>query len=120
MLVAVPPLDVASGAAADSIALAVTEVTAGKYDKGELIVSHDGAVMATAALDTLLAQGGTGTIVVPGIPGGSFSGTFESGLYFVSVRTWNSANPARTLNRQAFATPARPAPRQYHALSCEH
>src|SRR5581483_3691265 len=104
-LVSPPGLTMASGATASSIGLAITQATAGKYNQGEVIVSHDGAIVATASLDATLAQGATGSLVIPGIPGGSPSGTLDAGIYFISVRTWSSANPTGTLHRQAYATP---------------
>ncbi|HET9391532.1 MAG TPA: DUF4382 domain-containing protein [Steroidobacteraceae bacterium] len=104
-LVSVPSLTIASGGTSRSISVDVSEASPGKYNQGEIIVSHDGAIVATAALDATLAQGGKGTIVIAGVPGGSSSGSLDAGIYFLSVRTWNSADPAGTLNRQSFPTP---------------
>lgn len=104
-LVSVPSLTIASGGTARSISVDVSEASRGKYNQGEIIVSHDGTIVATAALDATLAQGGQGTIVIAGIPGGSSTGSLDAGIYFLSVRTWNSADPAGTLNRQSFPTP---------------
>lgn len=103
-LVSLPGLTIASGGTSRSISVAVQEASAGKYNQGELIVSHDGAIVATAPLDATLAQGGKGTVVIPGVPGGSSAGSLDAGIYFLSVRAWNSADPAGTLQRQSFPT----------------
>jgi hypothetical protein len=107
--VALVPLTAASGAALDSTTVTISKTTAGKYNKGELIFSHDGAIVATASLDAiLLAQTATGTLTISGLPGGinaSTTGQFAAGLYYVSVRTWNTSSPATTLNREIYPTP---------------
>ena len=48
-------------------------------------------------LDTVLTQGG-GTVAAS-VPAGT-----PSSYYYLSVRVWNSRNPAGTLSRQSFAT----------------
>jgi hypothetical protein len=104
--VAVPTLAAASGAALDLTTVTISKTTAGKYNKGELIFSHDGAIVATASLDAiLLAQTATGTLTISGLPGASTAGQFAAGLYYVSVRTWNTSNPTTTLNREIYPTP---------------
>jgi hypothetical protein len=95
--VSVPALTVASGASAASITASVAQATPGKYDKGELIVTHDGAVIGTSALDTALTGG---TVVVNGLPGGGAGSSLSSALYYLSVRVWKSSDPAGTLSRQ--------------------
>jgi Domain of unknown function (DUF4382) len=96
--VAVPTLTVASGETSVSVPFAITETTAKKYNAGQLIISKDGAIVAAADLATLLA-GNSGTLTVPGIPAGT-----TSNLYYVSVRTWNTASPVTTLNREEYPT----------------
>jgi hypothetical protein len=101
--VTVPALSVASGAFATSITASVTQATAGKYDQGEIIVTHDGAVIETAPLDTALTGGGT--VTIHGMPGGSSGSSFSSALYYLSVRVWKSTDPAGTVNRQWYSSP---------------
>jgi hypothetical protein len=101
--VTVPTLTVASGATAASITASVTTASPTKYNKGELIVSHDGAVIGTAPLDSVLAAGGT--VTVSGLPGGGSGTSFGSALYYLSARVWNSSDPAGTLNRQWYSSP---------------
>lgn len=101
--ITVPTLTAASGAVLISPTVTVN-ATAGKYNQGEIILSHDGAIVATAALDSIL-PGGTGTLTIPGVPAGSSAGQFAAGLYYVSVRTWNTSSPAATLHREIYPTP---------------
>jgi hypothetical protein len=106
--VAVPTLTAASGAALDSTTITISKTTPGKYNKGELIFSHDGAIVATAVLDTILTQTANGTLTISGLPGGinsSTAGQFAAGLYYLSVRTWNTSSPTTTLNREIYPNP---------------
>ncbi|HWM67154.1 MAG TPA: DUF4382 domain-containing protein [Steroidobacteraceae bacterium] len=104
-IVAVPTLTAASGAALNSTTFTIGKSSNTKYNMGNLIISHDGAIVATARIDSLLTQSATGNVTISGIPGGSSSGQFADGLYYVSVRAWNSASPATTLNREIYPTP---------------
>jgi hypothetical protein len=105
--VAVPTLTAASGAALDSATFTISKTTAGKYNAGELIVSHDGAIVATASLNAILqASSATGTLTISGLPGGSASGLFADALYYVSVRTWNTSTVTTVLpNREIYPNP---------------
>lgn len=104
-LVAVPTLFVASGAASNTTTVTVTQTTPKKYDRGDLIISRDGAIVATAVLDSVLAQGAASALAISGLPGGDGTGgIFSSGVYYVSVRVWKSADPAGTLNRETYPT----------------
>jgi hypothetical protein len=104
-LVAVPQLTAASGSALNSTSVTISKSSSTQYNKGELILSHDGAIVQTFALDSVLTQSANATLTISGLPGGGASGTFADGLYYVSVRVWNSANPAGTLNREIYPTP---------------
>ena len=106
VLFAPPAPPVVSGASADTLSIDLTQGTPGKYNAGQLLVSRGGAIVATASLDTLLAQAGGGILAVDGLPGGSSSTSFAAGLYDVSVRTWKTADPAGTLNRETYPAPA--------------
>ncbi len=107
--VAIPTLALASGAATGSVVAVVGANS--KYNAGQLLVSHEGALVAQVPLSAaLLASGGNVSATVP-------AGTASS-LYYVSVRVWNTSNPAPnpappgsgltagTLSRQSFDTPA--------------
>jgi Domain of unknown function (DUF4382) len=95
----VPPLTLAPGATSGSISASVTQATAGKYDHGELLVTHDGTLIATTPLDAALAQGAGATITVHGLPTGT-----SAALYYVAVRAWNSRDASGTLQRQSYPT----------------
>jgi len=88
-LVVVPALALESGASAGSLAAAVVAATPGKYDQGQLLLSHDGALVAAAALDAVLAQGTGGIVTVPGLPSGT-----PDAVYYATVRAWKSTDPA--------------------------
>jgi hypothetical protein len=93
-----PALTPASGTASGSISVKVSEASAGKYNHGEVLVAHEGQLVAVAALDAAFAQGG-GTVTVSGVPAQT-----SSALYYLSVRAWNSSDPSGTLQRQQYPT----------------
>jgi hypothetical protein len=99
VVVTVPALTLAPGAAAGSISASVTQATAGKYDHGELLVTHDGTLVATTPLDAAFAQGAGATITASGLPTGT-----SAALYYVAVRAWNSRDASGTLQRQSYPT----------------
>ena len=93
-------LSIASPANSDSISGTITASTAGKYDSGYLIVSHDGYIVTTLPLGPVLGAGGTGgSYAIPNIPGGSSTQSFAPGLYYLHAFVWNSAHPFLTLRR---------------------
>jgi hypothetical protein len=93
-----PALTPASGTASGSISVKISEASAGKYNHGEVLVAHEGQLVAVAALDAAFAQGG-GTVTVSGVPAQT-----SSALYYLSVRAWNSSDPSGTLQRQQYPT----------------
>jgi hypothetical protein len=97
--VTVPGLTLAAGSSAGSISVSITQATAGKYDHGELLLGHDGTLIASAPLDTALTQGAGATVTVNGVPSGT-----GAALYYVTVRVWSSTAPSSTLHRQSYAT----------------
>jgi hypothetical protein len=99
VVVTVPALTLAPGATSGSISASVTEAFAGKYDHGELLVTHDGTLVATTPLDSALAQGAGATIITSGLPTGT-----SAARYYVAVRAWNSRDATGTLQRQSYPT----------------
>ena len=97
--VTVPALTLAPGVTSGSISTSVTQATAGKYDHGELLVTHNGALVATTPVDAALVQGAGATITVNGLPAGT-----SAALYYVAVRAWNSRDATGTLQRQSYPT----------------
>src|SRR5262249_46305037 len=99
---AIPPALTPAGGSLSTLSLTVSASTPGKYDQGELIVSHDGAVVQTVAIDTALTQNGGQNIIIGGLPGGT-----SSSVYYLSTRAWKNSggDPSGTLQRQSFVTP---------------
>ena len=95
-----PGLSLATGANAGTLTTTVSAARAGKYDHGELLLTHDGALVASTALDAALAQGGNASVVLTGVPAG-----LPAALYYLTVRAWNSSDPTHTLTRQSYPTP---------------
>jgi hypothetical protein len=89
---------------ADSIAGALSVARPGTFNKGELIVTHDGAVVAVALLDALLNRSQSSLTFLDSIPGGGTGGTYPSGLYYAEAWVWNSSDPYGTLSRQPYGS----------------
>jgi hypothetical protein len=83
--VSVPGLTPANSSAAGSIAAAIT-VPAGSYTGGELIVSHNGAMIGVAPIASSTLLNGTGSATVNGLPSG------DAGNYYLSVILWTSSS----------------------------
>ncbi|HLJ38719.1 MAG TPA: DUF4382 domain-containing protein [Steroidobacteraceae bacterium] len=94
LAVTLQPLSLASGVAAASLAATITPASPGKYDQGEIMLSRNGQLIASAALDAALQAGG-GTVTLSAVPGGT-----SSGLYYLTVRAWSSGNPTAVQTRQ--------------------
>ncbi len=97
--VSIPPvaaLALAAGSSAGTISASVAPAAAQKYQHGELLVSHDGALVAAAPLDAALGTSGGATITVSGVPSGT-----SSALYYLSVRVWDSSG---NVQRQSYPT----------------
>ncbi|HEY8052571.1 MAG TPA: DUF4382 domain-containing protein [Steroidobacteraceae bacterium] len=92
--VPVAGLSLSSGSTAATLAATVSPRST--YDHGVLLVSHDGQLVASAALDSVIGLGGT--VQVTGIPGGT-----SASLYYLTVRAWNSGTGA--VARQWYSAP---------------
>jgi hypothetical protein len=101
----VPEIQVPSTAASGTISATVGAATPGQYDKGALLVTHDGAVIATVPLDEALAGSATSTTVnVTGLPASNGS-AFDRGLYYLEAWAWKSSDPTHTFTRQPVTAP---------------
>jgi len=81
-----------------------TEVSApGKYTNGELILSQNGAIVAVAALGTVLDQS-SGSVTFSHVPGASSTQGANNGSYELSAWVWNASNPSGTLTRESSPT----------------
>ena len=87
-MIVVPALSLESGATAGSLAATVTATTPGKYDQGQLLLSHDGALVMATSLDAVLTQGAGGIVTVAGLPAGT-----PDAVYYATVRAWKSTDP---------------------------
>lgn len=92
--VTLPALKLAPGTTAGSLTALVRPATPGKYDEGQLLVSHNGTLVATVSIGAALAGAG-GSATVSELPAET-----ADAVYYVSVRAWNSSDPAGTLQRQ--------------------
>jgi hypothetical protein len=89
-------LSVSSGATLASLQAAILPVTPGLYNAGELLVSHNGALVSHVPLSaSLLSSGGAVSASVP-----SGTGTAK---YYVSVRVWSTADLTK-VTRQSVPT----------------
>ena len=96
----VPAVSVPSTAGSGTISAQVSAATPGKYDKGALLVTHNGAVIAAVPLDdALVGSATTATVTIQSIPASNSSG-FDEGLYYLDAWVWNSGNPTNTFVRQ--------------------
>jgi hypothetical protein len=95
--VVVPALALETGASAGSLLARVVAAVAGKYDQGELLLSHNGTLVSATALDAVLTQGTGGVVTVKNLPSGT-----PDAVYYATVRAWcsgttqcsSSANPS--------------------------
>jgi hypothetical protein len=96
--VSLATLALAAGSTASTVSASVSPATAGKYNHGEIMLSQNGQLIASAPIDAALAGAG-GTVQLTGVPGGT-----PTSVYYVTVRAWNSSDPAGTLTRQWYST----------------
>jgi hypothetical protein len=90
--IAFPALAVdATVAVAGSIDVRVTTLTAGRYDKGQLVVSRFGSILNSQPIDAVLASGGT--VTMANVPAGSSALPNPGAVYYAYVRVWNSTTP---------------------------
>ncbi|MGC1460165.1 MAG: DUF4382 domain-containing protein [Steroidobacteraceae bacterium] len=95
---------VPTGSSANSIAGTVNITSAGAYDKAELFLTYNGALVAAAPLDAYLS-GAQNTLTLTAVaPGGSSTASYAPGVYNAEVWAWNSSNPTGTLTRSPAAT----------------
>jgi Domain of unknown function (DUF4382) len=87
-------LSVSSGSSLGALQVVVTPASPGTFDAGELLVSRNGTLVSRVSLGGVVASGGPVTVAVPAAT--------SSAKYYVSVRVWNSSDPAGTLQRQWF------------------
>jgi hypothetical protein len=94
-----PTLAVPTGSVAGTLDATVSVTTPGRYDKGVLVISHDGAIVTSTALDTLLSQA-SGTATLGSLPAGDGTTAFAPGTYSAEAWVWSSSDPENTFVRQ--------------------
>jgi hypothetical protein len=97
------PLSAATGAASVALPIATAVAAPGKYNKGELVLSQNGAIVAVAPLDAVLDES-SGSVTIAHVPAGTSSQALSSGVYELSAWVWNSTDPSASLRRQSSAT----------------
>lgn len=91
--VALPALTVDSAVAAPgAITFNVTTQTAGRYDRGQVVVSRYGMIVNSVPVDGVLATNG-GALTLSNLPAGSATLTNPGAVYYAYLRVWNSTNP---------------------------
>lgn len=70
----------------------VTTQTAGRFDRGQLVVARYGMVTDSKSLDGVLASNG-GTLTLNNLPAGSATLTNPGAVYYAYARVWKSSNP---------------------------
>lgn len=93
---ALPTMQFASGVTQGTVTATVSLAAPGKYDRGELLLTHNGTLVASTPIDAVLKAGGT--VTLSAVPAGT-----PDAVYYVAVRAWLSTDPAATLQRQSLA-----------------
>jgi hypothetical protein len=85
-----------AGASEGTLTGTVTFSTAGAYDSGFVLISHNGQVIDAVDLTTLASGSPTSVSFTDQLPSENANATYD-----VTVRTWSSADPTTTLVRTA-------------------
>jgi len=85
-----------AGASEGTLTGTVTFSTAGAYDSGFVLISHNGQVIDAVDLTTLATGSPTSVSFTDQLPSENANATYD-----VTVRTWSSADPTTTLVRTA-------------------
>jgi len=85
-----------SGSSEGTLSGTVTFTTAGEYDSGFVVVSHNGQVIDAVDLTALASGSPTSVSFTDELPSENPDATYD-----VTVRTWSSADPTTTLVRTA-------------------
>jgi hypothetical protein len=96
LTVTLPGLTPADGSTPATLTASITESSPGTYTGGELLVSHNGAVIGSAAIPSSALLTGSGSATVTGLPSGSSDGT-----YYLSAILWS----ATAFNYESVAAP---------------
>jgi uncharacterized protein DUF4382 len=92
-----PTLSIPTNSLSGTITANITIASPGQFDKGVLVVTHDGAIVGTTPLDSILSQP-SGTVTVT-VPAGDSTTAFDSGTYLAEAWVWTSSNPSDSFVR---------------------
>jgi hypothetical protein len=96
----VPAIGMPADSVPGTITATITIENPGQYDRGMLLVTHEGAVVTVTSLDAVLQQSPPSAFVdVTQVPAGSISATLDRGLYHLEAWTWDSDDPEDTFTR---------------------
>jgi hypothetical protein len=96
----VPAVGVPATAVSGTISATITIENPGRYDRGMLMVTQEGAVVTAASLDEQLRLSPASTIVdVAQVPAGTASASLERGMYYIEAWTWRSDDPEHTFTK---------------------
>jgi hypothetical protein len=93
-----PTLSIPTSTLSGTITANLTISSPGRFDKGVLVVTHDGAIVGTTSLDAILSQP-TGTVTVTPVPAGDSTTAFDGGTYFAEAWVWTSTDPVNSFAR---------------------
>ena len=93
---ALPAMQFAAGVTQGTVTATVSLAAPGKYDHGELLLTHNGTLVASTPIDAVLKAGGN--VTLSAVPAGT-----PDAVYYVAVRAWLSSDAAGTLHRQSVA-----------------
>ena len=99
VLFSLPAYSVPSGASAASVSGSISVGTPGKYNRGILVLTHDGAIVSAAKLDSYLGSAQTSGITFFS----SLPGSDAGALYYAEAWVWNSSDPASTFSREPYS-----------------
>ncbi len=89
-----------SGTTAGSISGTVTVAAPAKYDRGELVLTQNGALLAAAPLDSYLGAAQSSATFFSSEPASTGGSVSNKNQYAAEAWVWNSSNPSGTLSRQ--------------------
>lgn len=99
-LFSVPGIGIPATAAPGTVTATLSVATPGKYDRGMLLVTREGAVVTAVSLDAMFqALQGSNQVEVTQVPAGTTTANLTSGLYYLEAWAWNSADPKGTFTR---------------------
>ncbi len=97
----VAPIPLPSGTTAETVSGTVAVSSPGKYDKGELLLTQDGALIAVSPLDAYLGESSSGNVTLfTSVPGGT-----ATSVYYAEAWVWSSSDPASSLAREPQSAP---------------